>query len=157
MIRSRRLAAFALALALVAGAAAACGGGDSTDKVDAGGSTSTDSRSDSGSTTSDSRTGNDFIRVDAPTHGEEITSPVLVTGQNRTFENNVRIRIKGADGTTLADSFTTGDGEPGVWGRFAAPVRFDKGTNTSGTIVVFENSGETGAEVHVVEIPVKFA
>jgi Immunoglobulin-like domain of bacterial spore germination len=154
MTRRRRLPAFGLALGLMVGTAAACGGGGN-DRVDAGDSTST--VSGPGSTTSDSRTANDFIRVDAPTYGEEIESPVLVTGQNRTFENNVRIRIEGADGTTLADSFTTGNGEPGVWGRFAAPVQFDKGTNTRGTVVVFEHAGETGAEVHAVEIPVKFA
>jgi hypothetical protein len=136
------LAVFAL---ITVGSACSNGG---SDRVDAGGT----------GTAAQGGASNDFIEVSAPVRGAPITSPVTVTGQNRTFENTVRIRIVGADGSTLADVFTTGNGRaPGEWGQFAAPVAFSKGTNANGTIVVFEDSPKDGSEIHVLEIPVKFA
>ena len=127
----------------------ACSNGDG-DRVDAG--------SSNDGTTAAGGAGNDFIRVTSPLSGTSITSPVTVTGENRTFENTVRIRILGADGSTLADVFTTGNGKaPGEWGQFAAPVAFAKGANTHGTVVVFEDSPEDGSDIHVLKVPVKFA
>lgn len=100
---------------------------------------------------------NDFIRVESPGPGESITSPVVVSGENRTFENNVRIRIVAANGTVLADTFTTGNGEPGVFGDFSKSVGFVKGANPGGTIEVFADSPKDGSEVYKLEIPVDFA
>ena len=125
----------------------ACSNGDG-DRVDAGGN----------GVTAPGGASNDFIRVTSPLSGNSITTPVTITGQNRTFENTVRIRIEGADGSTLADVFTTGNGRaPGEWGQFAAPVAFAKGTNTHGTVVVFEESAKDGSEIHVLKVPVKFS
>jgi hypothetical protein len=78
-------------------------------------------------------------------------------GMNNTFENNVRIRIVGADGRVLADTFTTGHGPMGTWGRFETTVPFDRGANTTGKVVVFENSAKDGSEINAVEVPVRFA
>lgn len=130
------------AVALVA-LGSGCSNGDGN-RVDAGGSSA-------------GGASNDFIRVTSPLRGNAVTSPVTVTGQNRTFENTVRIRVVGADGTTLADVFTTGNGtSPGEWGQFAAPVAFAKGANTHGTVMVFEESSKDGSEIHVLKVPVKF-
>jgi len=76
---------------------------------------------------------------------------------NNTFENNVRIRIVGADGRTLADTFTTGHGPMGQWGRFDTIVPIARGSNPSGKVIVFESSAKDGSEINVVEIPVRFA
>lgn len=96
-----------------------------------------------------------LVRSVAP--GDQVTSPVNVSGLSNTFESNVRIRVVGADGRILADTFTTGQGAMGTWGPFQASVPFDRGTNTTGTVVAFETSAETGAMTNVVEVPVRFA
>ena len=97
------------------------------------------------------------ILVESPAPGDVMQGSARVTGMNNTFENNVRIRIVGADGRTLADTFTTGKGPIGGWGRFDATVPFTRGTNSTGKVVVFDVSAETGAETNVVEVPVRFA
>ena len=70
---------------------------------------------------------------------------------------NVRIRIVGADGRTLADTFTTGHGPMGQWGRFDTVVPIARGANTSGKVEVFEASAKDGSEINVVAVPVRFA
>jgi germination protein M len=80
-----------------------------------------------------------------------------LAGLSNTFESNVRIRIVGADGRVLADTFTTGKGSMGTWGQFEVTVAFDRGTNTAGKVVVFENSAKDGTEINAVEVPVRFA
>ena len=98
-----------------------------------------------------------FILLESLAPGDVIRGRAFIAGMNNTFENNVRIRVVGADGRVLADTFTTGHGPMGTWGRFETTVPFDRGTNTSGTIVVFDNSAETGREINTVEVPVRFA
>ena len=66
----------------------------------------------------------------------------MVGGINNTFENNVRIRIVGADGRTLAKMFTTGRGPMGQWGRFDTIVPIARGSNPSGKVVAFETLGQ---------------
>lgn len=150
----RRWLGCVIAVLAVVSLATACSSGDGGDRVNAG---SSGAGSSSGGAASNNAS-NDFIRVESPSSGDAISSPVTISGQNRTFENTVRIRVLGADGSTLADVFTTGNGRaPGEWGDFAAPVAFAKGTNTHGTIVVFEESSEDGSEIHVLKVPVKFA
>jgi hypothetical protein len=45
----------------------------------------------------------------------------------------------------------------GTWGRFETTVPFDRGANTTGKLVVFENSARDGSEINTVEVPVRFA
>jgi len=98
-----------------------------------------------------------FILVESVAPGDVITSPVEISGLNNTFESTVRFRIVGADGRTLADTFTTGSGGMGTWGPFEAKVTFEAGSNTDGTVVVFEDSPKDGSMINVVQIPVRFA
>lgn len=98
-----------------------------------------------------------MILVQSVAPGDPVTSPVRVAGLSNTFESNVRIRVLGADGTVLADTFTTGRGAMGTWGSFQASVPFDRRANTTGTVVVFDISAESGAMTNVVEVPVRFA
>ncbi|MFA5885083.1 MAG: GerMN domain-containing protein [Acidimicrobiia bacterium] len=97
------------------------------------------------------------ILLESVAPGDAVTSPVKVAGTSNTFESNVRIQVVGADGTVLADTFTTGQGGMGTWGPFAASVPFAKGTNTTGKVVVFEDSPKDGSMVNVVEVPVRFS
>jgi len=96
-----------------------------------------------------------FLESVAP--GDAVSSPVKVAGTANTFEATVRIRVVGADGRVLADTFTTATSGSGTRGTFQTTVAFDKGSNTSAKVVVFEDSPKDGSMVNVVEVPVRFA
>jgi hypothetical protein len=98
-----------------------------------------------------------LILVETVAPGDVVPTAARIAGMNNTFENNVRIRIVGADGRTLADTFTTGHGPMGQWGRFDTIVPIARGSNPSGKVIVFESSAKDGSEINVVEIPVRFA
>jgi len=98
-----------------------------------------------------------LILLESVAPGDVVPTTPRVAGLNNTFENNVRIRIVGADGRTLADTFTTGRGPMGQWGRFETVVPIARGANTSGKVVVFESSAKDGSAINVVEVPVRFA
>jgi hypothetical protein len=89
--------------------------------------------------------------------GDLVRSPVTVAGEANTFEATVRIRIVGADGRVLADTFTTATAGTGTWGTFSERVAFDPRGNRTGKVVVFWDSPKDGAPLDVVEIPVRFA
>lgn len=96
-----------------------------------------------------------FLESIAP--GDAVSSPATVAGESNTFEGTVRIKVLGADGKVLADTFTTATSGSGTWGTFSAKVPFDRGTNTSGTVVVFWDSPKDGSAQDVTEVPVAFS
>jgi len=98
-----------------------------------------------------------LILVETVAPGDVLPTTPRVAGMNNTFENNVRIRIVGADGRVLADTFTTGRGPMGQWGRFETIVPIARGANATGKVVVFETSAKDGSEINAVEVPVRFA
>ena len=102
------------------------------------------------------------IMVSSPLPGEEVSSPFLLTGENTTFENTVRITLADDDGRSLASTFTTGTGPvvdrygDRVWGPYQASIAFDPGSASQGTLTVFEPSGE-GGPVEVMSLPLWFS
>ncbi len=96
-----------------------------------------------------------FLESVAP--GDTVSSPVTVAGESNTFEATVRIRVLGADGSVLADTFTTATSGTGTWGTFGVNVPFARGANATGKVVVFEDSPKDGSMVNVVEVPVRFS
>lgn len=98
-----------------------------------------------------------LVLLESVAPGDVVTSPVVVAGESNTFEATVRIRILGADGSVLADTFTTATSGTGTWGTFAAKVPFAKGSNPTGKVVVFWDSPKDGSPQDVTEVPVRFA
>lgn len=96
-----------------------------------------------------------FLESVAP--GDIVSSPVTVAGESNTFEATVRIRVLGADGSVLADTFTTATSGTGTWGTFSDKVPFTRGANTTGKVVVFWDSPKDGSPQDVVEVPVTFS
>jgi hypothetical protein len=104
-----------------------------------------------------------FVMVDSPQPGTEVSSPVLVSGTNSTFENTVDIEISDDSGRVLARTFSMGrgpihdsSGTP-VWGAFATSVGIDPGVARSGVVTAFETSPEDGSRRAVFTVPVRFA
>ncbi len=97
-----------------------------------------------------------MILVESPAPSDVVSSPLTISGSNKTFESNVVFRLEDAAGATLAEGFTTGTGGMGTWGPFEGSLEFDPGAATTGTLVVFESSARDGSEINVTEIPVRF-
>jgi hypothetical protein len=98
--------------------------------------------------------GEPAIVVRTPASGDELRSPITVSGTANVFEATVAIRLLDADGQVLAASFATATCGSGCRGAFAAEVAFFVEARESGTIVVFEPSAEDGSPLHAVTISV---
>ncbi len=98
------------------------------------------------------------IIVTAPIQNSEITSPVIVQGEARTFENSVTVRVITADGNVLTENFTTANApDIGQFGPFEISLIFTPPTEGSGFIEVFQYSAKDGTEIDKVRVPVTFA
>lgn len=97
-----------------------------------------------------------LILVESPVPGAVVTSPVELGGRSNTFEATVRYTVTAADGTVVADGFTTATAGTGTWGTFSVSVALDGSPSGAGTVTAFEESAEDGAQVNVYEVPVSF-
>jgi hypothetical protein len=98
--------------------------------------------------------GDPDIIVDAPADGATVSSPVTITGQARTFEANVQLRILDEDGTAITETFTTAAEAAPELSPFSADVAFTVDVTQPGCIEVFESSAEDGEPINIVQVPV---
>lgn len=86
-----------------------------------------------------------------------VRSPLIVEGLERTFEQNVVLRLKDAGGRELAKTFTTGNApDMGIHGPYRAELTFDRPRTRAGTLEVFQNSPKDGSEIDKVTVSVRF-
>ncbi len=93
------------------------------------------------------------ILVESPLSGETVSSPIRVTGTANTFEATFQYELRGPDEKILSKHFemaTSGSGTRGTF-DFSVPYTLDK--DGPGKLVVYEDSAENGARIHVQEIP----
>jgi len=97
------------------------------------------------------------IKVESPKQGEKISSPILVKGEARVFENVFSIRLKDKDGKTIIEKSASADAkDTGEFGAFAELLLFEEKLSGSGVLEVFSRSPKDGAEQDMVSIPVEF-
>ncbi len=97
------------------------------------------------------------IIVTSPQAGAEITSPVVIRGEARTFENSVSVRLTEQGGRVLIEDYTTAQSpDIGLFGPFEISLSYPKPTQQSGMIEVFQYSARDGSEIDKVTIPVTF-
>jgi hypothetical protein len=94
------------------------------------------------------------IVVERPSPGEEVASPVRISGTADVFEATVYVRIVGEDGNELAATFTTATCGSGCRGDFSTELFFFVERTQDGTIEVFESSAEDGSPINLVSVPV---
>lgn len=95
------------------------------------------------------------ILVEQPTPGEQVSSPVTVSGTANVFEATVSIRIVDADGNKLKETFTTATCGTGCRGDYSKNVPFQEvNEETEAFIEVYESSAEDGSDTNLVRIPV---
>jgi hypothetical protein len=95
------------------------------------------------------------IVVRTPAAGDEIVSPVTVSGTADVFEATVSIRILDANGEELAAAFATATCGSGCRGKYSAEVFFFTEERQEGTIEVFESSAADGSPLNLVSVPVE--
>jgi hypothetical protein len=94
------------------------------------------------------------ITVQSPVIGQQVTSPVTVSGTADVFEAVVSVRVLDPAGHEIARSFTTASCGTGCRGDYSVTVPYSLPHPELGTIEVFESSAKDGLPVNVQQIPV---
>ncbi|HEY7261139.1 MAG TPA: Gmad2 immunoglobulin-like domain-containing protein [Trebonia sp.] len=97
------------------------------------------------------------ITVQNPAIGEQVSSPVTVSGTADVFEAVVSVRILDSAGNQIARTFSTASCGTGCRGGYSVPVSYSVTREQPGTIEVFESSPMDGQPVNVQQIPVTLA
>ena len=94
------------------------------------------------------------ITVETPFRGQEVVSPMVVSGTANVFEATVSMELLDESGDVIVDKFTTATCGTGCRGDYSTRLRFDVGESKPATLQVFESSAEDGSPLHTVSIPV---
>jgi hypothetical protein len=97
------------------------------------------------------------IEVFSPVADAIYHSPIEIIGFSRTFEGNVVVRLRDADGEIIAERPTIGgsvDGYDFFHTRLRFVIDVEPGEVMTGTVEAFEISAEDGSEINMVTIPV---
>jgi germination protein M len=96
------------------------------------------------------------ILVTSPALGQEVGSPVLITGSANVFEANVSVKILDENDEVIAETFTTATCGTGCRGTYRVSVPYEVDTAQDGTIVVHDDDAAgVGRPPHEVRIPVR--
>jgi hypothetical protein len=82
--------------------------------------------------------------------GVEVANPLVVSGLARTFENNVVLRARGADGSVIAEGFTTATGEMGQHSPYRGSLWLTRQPGTRITVEALEYSAKDGSATNLV-------
>ena len=96
------------------------------------------------------------IFVERPAVGDLVSSPLVVSGTANTFEAQLMIRVRDANGTSLLNESAMATAGSGTRGTFNETLRF----TTPATIItleVYETSAASGLPINVVKIPLRIA
>jgi hypothetical protein len=98
------------------------------------------------------------IVVGKPAPGDQVTSPVTVSGTADVFEANVTVEVLDAAGKVVGHEFTTASCGTGCRGSFSVDAPYQVAHKQEGTIVVHDDDAAgTGTPPHSVRIPVTLA
>lgn len=95
------------------------------------------------------------VLVESPTIGEQVSSPLRITGTANTFEATFNVEVVDEQGRVLGKRFVTATSGSGTRGTFDAEVLFKASAKGPGKLLVFELSAEDGLRIHELEIPLQ--
>lgn len=97
------------------------------------------------------------ISVRAPQANSVVSSHLIVEGMERTFEQNVVLRLKDRDGNEIVKTSVQGSApDMGIHGPYRAELVFEKPKTATGVLEVFQQSAKDGSEIDMVRVPVRF-
>lgn len=89
--------------------------------------------------------------------GVEIANPLVVSGLARTFENNVVLRARAADGSVIAEGFTTATGEMGQHSPYRGSLWLTREPGNHIVVEALEHSAKDGSEINLTRVEKSFA
>jgi hypothetical protein len=99
---------------------------------------------------------NQNIMIDTPRKSDSVSSPLIIKGEVRVFENIISIRILAKSGKILAETTTYADSpKVGQFGKFQKDVTFYP-TEKEGTLEIYQISAKDGSEIDKVIVPIIF-
>jgi hypothetical protein len=94
------------------------------------------------------------IVVERPEVGQQVSSPVTISGTADVFEATVSLRVLDENGKEISTGFTTATCGTGCRGTFSKELGFSVSHLQRGIVEAFEASAEDGHPINVVDIPV---
>ncbi|HEX7708491.1 MAG TPA: Gmad2 immunoglobulin-like domain-containing protein [Thermoanaerobaculia bacterium] len=82
----------------------------------------------------------------------EVGNPLVITGRARTFENNVSLRVRDAEGVLIAEGFTTATGEMGTHSPFRGTLWLTREPGDRIVVEALEYSAKDGSEQSLVTV-----
>ena len=107
-----------------------------------------------GPSPTDAPDGKPAVVIETPVAGDELVSPIGVSGRANVADGEVTITLLADDGTPLASTRTEVSCGSNCRGTYSADVAFFVEERVSGTMAVFEVSAEDGSAVNVASIAV---
>jgi hypothetical protein len=86
-----------------------------------------------------------------------IANPLVISGTARTFENNVVLRARAADGTVIAEGSTTATGEMGQHSPYRGSLWLTREPGKDVVVEALEYSAKDGSETNLVQVRKVFA
>jgi hypothetical protein len=86
----------------------------------------------------------------------EVANPLVVSGLARTFENNVVLRARAADGSVIAEGFTTATGEMGQHSPYRGSLWLTRTPGDRVIVEALEYSAKDGSETNLVRVEKPF-
>ena len=97
------------------------------------------------------------ISVRAPQVNAMVTSPLIVEGLQRNFDQKVVVRLKDAKIIELAKVEVVGTAQDfGIYSLYRAELTFEKPKTKTGMLEVFQNSLKDKSEIDKITVPVRF-
>jgi hypothetical protein len=84
--------------------------------------------------------------------GVDVTNPLVISGLARTFENNVVLRARGADGSVIVEGFTTATGEMGQHSPYRGSLWLTRQPGNRVTVEALEYSAKDGSETNLARV-----
>jgi putative hemolysin len=94
------------------------------------------------------------IKLLAPISDQQLSSPFVVKGTARVFENKIYVRVIGRNDNVLIEEST--DVKSADMGDFSIDINYEFDLTKAGKVEVYSKSAKDGAEENLVSIPVKF-
>jgi hypothetical protein len=82
----------------------------------------------------------------------EVANPLVISGLARTFENNVVLRARGADGSVIVEGFTTATGEMGQHSPYRGSLWLTRQPGNRITVEALEYSAKDGSETNLARV-----
>jgi germination protein M len=94
------------------------------------------------------------IFAELPAPGDEVSSPLRISGTANTFEATFQVEVLDARDRVIGKRFVTATSGSGTRGTFLAQVPFHADEKGPGKVLLYELSAEDGTRIHEIEIPI---